>query len=289
MTPPLFLAIDAGGTSCKARLVDEHKNILSEHASGPANIRLGVDNVFEEITICATQCLKKAGYGQEQLHHLSVAIGMAGASHAKDKVEALKKMQNFASFTLCSDTYIACLAAHNGQDGGIIISGTGSAGCYIKQGKQYILGGHGFMLGDQGSGADLGRRAICYSLLAFDGLIASSPLTEQIMAHFDNNPALMVKWSESAKPADYGAFALNCVNAYQQGDTTAQQLIEQSLKDLSLLVEKLYTITQKPVGIIGGLGNGLKDALTQKLGAEKILTQPIDGLYGATLLALQNQ
>lgn len=284
----LFLAIDAGGTSCKARLVDENKNILSQHQSGPANIRLGVEKVFAEITICAQHCLEKAGLSQSEFNNLSVAIGMAGASHAKDKVEELKKIQNFKAFTLCSDTYIACLGAHDGQDGAIIISGTGSAGCYIQKGEQYILGGHGFMLGDQGSGADLGRRALRYSLLAFDGLIPSSPLSQKIMASFDNSPALMVKWSETARPADYGEFAPICVEAYHKGDNMAKLLITQSLDDLSLLIEQLYTLTQKPVGIIGGLGNSLKDALMQRLGQEKILAHPVDGLYGATLLAFKN-
>ncbi len=288
MLQNIFLAIDAGGTSCKARLIDENQQILSEHKSGPANIRLGVEAVLNEIHICAKECLKKANFSENIMNNLSVAIGMAGVSHAKDKVKQLKRLQNFKTFTIQTDSYIACLAAHDGQDGAVIISGTGSGGCYIKKGIEYMIGGHGFMLGDQGSGADLGRRILRYSLLAFDNLEETSPLTKEIMNHFDNDPAQMVKWSELAKPADYGNFALPCIQAYKKGDTAAHKLVNQSLRDLKMLVEKLYNLTHKPVGIIGGVGNGLKEDLIQKLGSEKILAKSIDGLYGATLLAFQD-
>jgi len=37
-----FLGIDAGGSRCKARLLDKNQNVLAEVESGPANARIGV-------------------------------------------------------------------------------------------------------------------------------------------------------------------------------------------------------------------------------------------------------
>src|SRR5437764_1049925 len=63
----------------------------------------------------------------------------------------------------------ANLGAHAGGDGGIVIVGTGSIG-FARVGEEvYTIGGYGFPVSDEGSGADLGLSAIRRSLWARDG------------------------------------------------------------------------------------------------------------------------
>ena len=46
----------------------------------------------------------------------------------------------------------ACIGAHAGADGGLVIAGTGSAAIARVRGKETIIGGRGFALGDDGVG-----------------------------------------------------------------------------------------------------------------------------------------
>ncbi len=286
MEAKYYLGIDAGGTSCKARLVDNQANILAQHQGGAANIRLGVDKVLDEITTAASECLKQIGKTPDDISKLHVGVGMAGVSHSVNHKSMLEQQQPFASFRLKSDAYIACLSAHKGENGGIIISGTGSCGFYLKDGEEKTIGGHGFMLGDQGSGANLGRQTIRQSLLSFDGLAPQSDLSQKIMQHFENNPKVMLQWAEAAKPVDYAYFAKYCVKAYFQEDPLAQILVKETLQDLSLLISYIFEHTKAPTGIIGGLGTALKPQL-MKLNPNKIMKDDIDNLSGAVLLAMQ--
>lgn len=282
----LYLGIDAGGTSCKGRLVDAYGTNLAEYQTGAANIHLGVDIVLKEMKDCAIGCLKLAKKGEFPLNKLYVGVGMAGISHGKDLKQQMLKKHPFAAIKIEPDAYIACLSAHQGNDGAVLISGTGSVGYYIQNKIGYSLGGHGFMLGDQGSGANLGLKAIREAVLAYDGFIEHSLLTQEIMAHFQNNVVQMLNWSKEAKPADYAQFSIIALNAYQKNDAVAQKLVNECLDDLSMILQKLYQKTQKPVGIVGGLGNVLKPLLIKRF-SDKIIEQPIDSLFGATLLARQ--
>jgi glucosamine kinase len=67
------------------------------------------------------------------------------------------------------DAVIACIGAHGGRDGGIVIIGTGSAGLALVEGRVVKVGGYGFPISDEASGADLGLQALRMALRAHDG------------------------------------------------------------------------------------------------------------------------
>lgn len=286
MMEKLYLGIDAGGTSCKGRLVTANGTKLSEYKTGAANIHLGVDYVLKEVFECAKGCLHLAKKSDYPINALNVGIGMAGISHGKDLKQQMMKKSPFAAIKIKPDAYIACLSAHYGNDGAVLISGTGSIGYYIKDKIGYSLGGHGFMLGDQGSGANLGFKAIRQAVLAYDGFIEPSLLTQEIMVHFNNDVVQMLNWSKEAKPADYAQFSVITLDYFKKNDPIAKKLVSECLDDLSMILEKLYEKTQKPIGIVGGLGNALKPLLLKRY-PDKIIEQPIDSLLGASLLARQ--
>ena len=59
----------------------------------------------------------------------------------------------------------------------------------------------------RGSGSHIGLDALRAATLAFDGLGPSTGLTDEILKGFDGDIVRLVRWSRSAKPGDYGAFA----------------------------------------------------------------------------------
>ncbi len=62
------------------------------------------------------------------------------------------------------------LGAHNGEDGAIMIAGTGSCGIYLNGLEQHVVGGREFPISDQGGGAVMGLRLVQQVLLAEDGI-----------------------------------------------------------------------------------------------------------------------
>ena len=80
----------------------------------------------------------------------------------------MQRPHPFRSVVYANDATIACIGAHGGTDGGIVIVGTGSVGFAVVEGREIRVGGYGFPISDEGSGADLGLHAIRLALRAYD-------------------------------------------------------------------------------------------------------------------------
>ncbi len=163
MSGSFFLGVDGGGTGCRARLEDAQGRVLGAGVSGPATTRLGVEAAMASVAVAINAALAEAGVGPEPAH---VAIGIAGLGR-KGAHEALLALPHpYASIRFVTDGLIACIGAHGGLDGGIVIVGTGSFGLARVEGREIRVGGYGFPISDEGSGADLGLRATDYATFA---------------------------------------------------------------------------------------------------------------------------
>ncbi|WP_306462948.1 BadF/BadG/BcrA/BcrD ATPase family protein, partial [Klebsiella pneumoniae] len=112
---------------------------------------------------------------------MHVGLALAGAEQKEAWHAFMQQAHPFASITLNTDAYGACLGAHLGEEGAIMIAGTGSCGILLKGGKQYVVGGREFPISDQGSGAVMGLRLIQQVLLAQDGIRPHTPLCDVVM------------------------------------------------------------------------------------------------------------
>src|ERR1700733_6402525 len=73
----LLLGIDGGGTSCRARLCAYSGQVLGEATTGPANLRLGLQQSFAEILDAAAQCLSQAGLQRSYLGKIVACLALA--------------------------------------------------------------------------------------------------------------------------------------------------------------------------------------------------------------------
>ncbi|WP_020394375.1 BadF/BadG/BcrA/BcrD ATPase family protein [Thiolinea disciformis] len=282
----LLLGIDGGGSTCRARLADASGTILSEAQGGAANLRLGVAHVIEVIQDTTQKALHQAGLSHLPLNQLHAGIGLAGYVLSSDIQAALPIKQLFASCTLSNDAYIACLGAHQGQAGGIIIAGTGTCAQIICPAASRTFGGWGFALGDQGSGAILGREAVRLALQALEGLTQGSALTEQVNAYFEHKAERYLEWGLNAKPADYAIFARLVIEQADQGDSLALHLLDQALSSILLMFKVLKQYNTGRISLMGGLAPSYRRYLPQDIQQELMAVQG-DALDGALLLARQ--
>ncbi len=180
-----YLGVDGGGTGCRARLEDETGNVLGQGLSGPATTRLGIDKAWESIARAFDAAISEAGLGAEELTRTHAGIGLAGIGR-QGAIEALQAIQHpFSSIHFISDGKGACLGAHSGNDGAIVIAGTGSIGLGFVNGTDIRVGGYGFPISDEGSGAFLGLSAIQQALQAHDDRIERTPLLNEVMDRFN--------------------------------------------------------------------------------------------------------
>ncbi|MCP4183568.1 MAG: N-acetylglucosamine kinase, partial [Hyphomicrobiales bacterium] len=161
-----LIAVDGGGTGCRAAVTDTSGIILARAQSGPANIATDFTQARENILSAIHSAWRIAGLDQDSINDSICALGLAGANVG----EFDKQMQAslpFQSSIVTDDRSTALRGALGDEDGCIAVVGTGSFYSGRYHGVEKNIGGWGFMVGDDGSGARLGqdllRRVIhCY-------------------------------------------------------------------------------------------------------------------------------
>lgn len=283
-----FLGIDGGGTSCRMRLTDNTGILLGESQAGAANLYLGADVVLPHIQHCLTEILEQAGLTPNIYPQTYAVGGIAGTEAISDYQWLLDYFADFADFRCVSDCETACLGAFGGADGALLISGTGSIGWAISQGKNYRVGGWGFNVSDKYSGAWMGHQALFHTLDAHDGLCHST-LCTVLLNHFDNNPSTIVDWATSATPADYGQFAPYVIDHAEQGDTIATTIIQQAGQGMGTMADHLLQKSGcNQWCFVGGLAQALTPYLPTAI-AKKRQTPKGDALEGALIIARRLQ
>ncbi|HXH03612.1 MAG TPA: BadF/BadG/BcrA/BcrD ATPase family protein [Candidatus Competibacteraceae bacterium] len=284
MSTPLYLGVDGGGTNCRARLSDDRGRILGEGRGGPANIRLGGERAYAAILEAARQALVQAGLSEEHLAGLHVGLGLAGVNVAQVRDAFLALPSPFAHVRLVCDATIACLGAHGGEDGGIVIIGTGSNALARVGGRTISLGGWGFELSDQGSGAVMGQRALRLALLAHQGLRPATALSRALMARWQDDPERLFLWGAAARPGDYAALMPLILEHAAACDMLALELLSEGAAEIGALVDALLRHGAPCVSLLGGLAGVMAQWLAPPLRAR--LVEPRgDALDGALLLA----
>jgi glucosamine kinase len=279
-----YLGVDAGGTASKSRLTDEAGNVLGTGQAGPANTRVGIEQLHAELIEVCLQATKAAGLSAAMLDTVKCGMGIAGINRMgmKSQIQALDFP--FASVQFSSDAMIANLGAHGGGDGAILILGTGSVGL-IKRGEDsFSIGGYGFPISDEGSGAALGLSAIRHALRALDGRTRPTPLSQAITKQFDHAIPRVIAWMDDAAPGDYASFAPLVMDYADNGDEIALSIV----RDAALHVERfIETIVAKGAArcvLMGGLAERIKPWLRVRIVAN--LQEPMgDALDGALILA----
>lgn len=247
-----FLGIDGGGTGCRAAVADASGRVLGEGAAGPANIASDLAGARDNILAAATQALTRAvgaGAVAAELPALSAGLGLAGAN-AAGKAEALRRALPFARIKLETDAIAAVKGALGDRDGIVAALGTGSVFAAQVGGRIRQVGGWGLVLGDEGSGAWLGREVLRQALLAADGFRAGTPLLDAVLQSHGGAEGV-IAFSLAARPADFARLAPEVLAA---DDPIAHELIAIATADVARAIHLLQHDPPLPVTFIGGLG-----------------------------------
>ena len=308
--PRYYLGVDGGGTNCRVRLADEDLNVLAEAKNGRSNLQIdGGEPAFQAINEGTRDVFAAAGLPWSETANTYACFGMAGGRMDTAREAFAARPWPFAGLKVYDDIDIAHAGALGGQEGGVIIVGTGSAAMSVVGGVRYQAGGWGFQIGDQMSGAILGRELARYAVEAADGLVEASPLTEAVIAALGGSNQAAMTWSFATElglkiinndgsegcddaligraPAEFGKLAPLFIEYYEKGDPVALKMMEIQMGFIDTYVRWFKGHGAQVLAVVGGFGQRLFPLLRQRYG--DFVTLPrYEPLHGALILARQN-
>lgn len=248
-----FIGIDGGGTNCRARLEDANGELLSTAQSGAANIMRDLPAAISSILDACEKAIANADK-PIALNQVHVSAGLAGANIPSAR-EALQRWKHpFAELNVISDLHAACIGAHGGNDGAVIVCGTGSSGTSYSKGQFADIGGHGFMVGDMASGAWLGLHAVQHTLVCLDGLKPVDALALAVCEKLGVDDAVsIVTEVADYQSKHYASIAPAMVELLQINEPVTTALFEKGAAYLNSIAGRLLTNNSGGLVLIGGL------------------------------------
>jgi glucosamine kinase len=207
--------------------------------------------------------------------HVGVA-GVGREGERRELYEALVARGLAEEVVVVPDAQIALDDAFGEGPGVMLIAGTGSvAFARGPDGTFRRCGGWGPVLGDEGSGAWLGRRALNFATASADGREPETALLNALLTAIEaDDPAAMIAWAAHASPAQFATLAPAVLRVAAGGDQRANTLLAMAVEELvvhvrtlarALFVDERAAI---PVALTGGLlgrGQPLRKRVEQRL------------------------
>lgn len=290
MQNDFFIGVDGGGSKTHLRLESSDGKVLAEGFSGPANIRLSIEIACSSIHDALEQVLQKSKLKDKKGIRFHVGMGLAGYEVQSAREGFLTKQKNsmFSSLVVQSDAYVACLGAHSGSFGSVIIVGTGVVGLKINKKGKTQVGGWGFPHGDEGGAAWIGLETVRMLLHYCDGRGEGSSLLTHMKQKLGGKVEEITQWACYANASQFAEIARDVFRYAQKGDKLAIYLLKISAKHVEkifLALEKQEKVseTKLPYSLVGGVVPFIRDYLRSSLKKRLVLPKG-DACDGALLM-----
>jgi N-acetylglucosamine kinase-like BadF-type ATPase len=237
-----FVGIDGGGTKTIGVVTDETGKVMVSHTVGGTNPNgVGIDQVKKELATLVRYLLDKV-----DLTELAGCFaGMSGIDHPTRRAEVggwLRELLPGVPVEIDIDPVNALYSGSKNGTGVVFISGTGSI-CFSlnAQGERIRVGGWGYLLGDEGSGFDFGRRTLEAVMKGFDGRIERPPLfTAYVLEYFrceSSQDLIPLIYEPGMEKSKISAVAPLLFKAFEEGDPTAKQIVDDVMEEVLLLIQ----------------------------------------------------
>jgi glucosamine kinase len=273
----LLLGLDGGGTSCRAALLAGA--VRHEVTLGPANVSTDFAAALATVRAALRTLAERAGMAEETLRRVPAHAGLAGVVD-EAMAARVRAALPLLRATVTDDRPTTIAGALGDGDGAVAAIGTGSFLGRQSRGRIRGLGGWGFSIGDQASGAWLGRRCLEEVMLAIDGIAAGSDLGQDVLASHGNDPGEIVRFSVAARPADFAGLAPAIVAASVAGDPLGRRLMAEGADYIRKGLDTLGWRPGEVLCLTGGLGPAYGAWLDQP-----VVPAKGSALDGALLLA----
>ncbi|MFN8574557.1 MAG: BadF/BadG/BcrA/BcrD ATPase family protein [Gemmatimonadaceae bacterium] len=259
----VIVGVDGGGTHTRVSIADETGATLAS-AEGPGSaVRPG--DVERSAEVIAGVIREAQATLTSELPRVRLAcVGVAGVGRDEERSAlhaALLAREIAGDVLVVTDAEVALEDAFGEGPGVLLIAGTGSI-CFGRgpAGALARCGGWGPVIGDEGSGAWLGRRVLGVVAAASDGREPETALTAAVLAA-TGAPSVdsLVPWASDATPAQFAQLVPALFECAKGGDLRANALVTLGVEELALhvrtLARQLFVDERAavPVALAGGL------------------------------------
>lgn len=297
------IGVDGGGTKTALKALDLGGKVITEYTGGPSNINSmsqdKVQNVFNDLIHGA---LKKGNLSFENC--LAICVGTAGADREEDKA-IIKNMIKNTGFSgriiVVNDAEIALCGGIEKREGIIVISGTGSI-CFgmTEDGRSCRSGGWGHVIGDEGSGYDIGIRAIKAAVKSYDGRGEKTMLENMVLDKLNlRKPEDLIGYvyRSGAGKKEIAGLTRTVNEAFKKGDNVSKKILSDSAFELYLSVKAVaenmgfankhiyLTTSGGTINNITYLYDMFKCYVNENYPNIEIIHMKNDPAYGAALIA----
>jgi glucosamine kinase len=303
-TELVVVGVDGGGSSTRVYVADERAHVLFKATGEGSAVQPGAEADSADVI---GALVKNAVIDGEMGHLLprALVVGVAGAGREAQKIalqQELERLEIAETVVVVTDAEAAMEDAFGEGPGILLIAGTGSiAWGRSPAGTMQRCGGWGPVIGDEGSGAWLGRKALQVMAAAHDGREPETALTGALLTALElDDVAAIIRWASSATPADFATLAPAVLSAAEVGDLRANTVVTMAVEELALHVRSLARalfVDERaaiPIALHGGLlGKGrpmrkrLEHRLKTLVPGSVVRHQPVDAARGAVSMALR--
>lgn len=255
----LFLGVDGGATKTLAVIVDATGREIGRGIAGSGNqAAVGLERAVASIRGAVAAATQQTGC-DGMLH--AAWIGLAGVDRPGDRDRLLPHLSALADVIRLTNDAELALTGLDGAVGVAVIAGTGSIAVgRDATGRMARSGGWGHIIGDEGSGYELGRRALKAAARASDGRGPQTALLPAIMAEWQlTRPDAMIDrvYPEGDK-GEIARLSALVFTAARDGDAMARRIVREAAAELALAAlavgEMLvFPDGNLPIALAGGM------------------------------------
>lgn len=299
----LVLGVDGGATKTVAAVVDARGSVLAVGTAGGANPLTWRDVAFENIRSACDAALTIAQVNWDEVAF--AFIGMAGADEpgSSPHLFAYTQLQQRLPipFTLDNDGIVAHAGALAGDDGVVVVAGTGAITLGIADGKRVRVDGMGHWFGDEGSSTWIALQALRASARALDGRGAPTALAtvlpNALMVDTLRDVATLLAHGDLTR-FELAWAATVVAQVAEGGDQVARQILNDAADRLA---ESAFAALRRldrwdlPVSFTGGvfrltptMPHLFRTALLRRLPDARIVEPQLPPHLGAALLAAKH-
>ena len=202
--PGTVIGLDVGGTSTRAVVTDlDGRALGTGRAAGANPTAHGAERAGRRLAEALRGALKEV----DPPAVLAGTIGIAGIARFRDDPAGRAALDGAwqeaglrCPYELVSDAVVGYAAGTDQPTGTILIAGTGAIATQIRDfAEDRVADGHGWLLGDAGSGFWLGRGAVRHALVDLDAHREPSPLTAEVLTALLGSPGVAARPRETAQ------------------------------------------------------------------------------------------
>lgn len=271
--PRWWVGIDGGGTSTRAVVADAEGRIVGRGEAGASALNQGTEQAWKHIG----EAVARAGVEGLTLRDCAIGLGLSGTGVPAQLRSFVAADPGVARFSLVTDGLVALLGAHGGRPGALLISGTGSvAEALLPDGSRRMVGGWGWQIGDEGSGAWLGQQAMKLAQAAYDSRVPAGPLVQAVWQQAGATREDMLGFCAQAGQGGYAGLA-RLVFDYEENDPAASALLAEAARALDALAAALHPTL--PLALAGSIALRLAPRLSPALQSRRVEPQgePVTG------------